>query len=76
MPKLPRLSGNEAMGVFLRMGFVKVRQRGSHVVLKKQTFDGKVGCVLPLHKELAVGTLAGALKQAKVSQDDFLRNCK
>jgi predicted RNA binding protein YcfA (HicA-like mRNA interferase family) len=48
--------------------------RGSHVVLKKSTMSGEVGCVVPLHKELAVGTLQGILKQAKVSPEEFMDN--
>lgn len=73
MPELPILSGNEAIQALQKLGFVRVRQRGSHVVLKKQTAAGEIGCVVPLHKELAVGTLRGILRQAKVDIDDFLR---
>jgi predicted RNA binding protein YcfA (HicA-like mRNA interferase family) len=36
------------------------------------TPDGEMGCVVPLHKELAIGTLAGILKQAKVSAQEFV----
>lgn len=72
MPKLPRISGKEAVRVIEKFGFVQTRQRGSHVVLKKKTASGDVGCVIPLHKELAFGTLQGILKQAKISVDDFL----
>ena len=39
---------------------VQTRQRGSHVV-KKQTAEGEVGCVVPLHWELAAGTLRSVL---------------
>jgi len=38
-PKLPSVSGEEAVRVLMRLGFVFVRQRGSHVILKKQTPD-------------------------------------
>ncbi len=44
----------------------------SHVILKKQTSKGDIGCVVPLHKELAIGTLLGILKQAKLSVEEFL----
>ena len=57
-----------------RLGFVQVRQRGSHVVLKRQTPKGDVGCVVPLHRELAVGTLRGILRQAGVTPDEFIEN--
>lgn len=36
MPKLPRIRASEVIGVLERLGFVQVRQRGSHVILKKQ----------------------------------------
>jgi hypothetical protein len=32
---------------------------------------GEQGCVVALHRELNAGTLAGVLKQAKVSGEDF-----
>jgi len=68
MPDLPHISGNEAINVFEKMGFKVVRQRGSHVVLRK---DDR-GCVIPLHKELAVGTLRSAIKQAGITDADFV----
>lgn len=68
MPKLPRISGQEAIQALKRLGFEQVRQSGSHVVLRK---DHK-GCVVPLHKELKVGTLAGLLRQADVTAEDFI----
>lgn len=72
MPKLRRVSGQEVVRVLERLGFVQVRQRGSHVVLKRKTPEGEVGCVVPLHPELAIGTLRGILKQAKVTPDEFM----
>ena len=72
MPRLRRVSGREAILALEKLGFVQVRQRGSHVVLKKETSEGAVGCVVPLHRELAIGTLRGILKQAGVTPDDFM----
>lgn len=74
MPKLPRISGQEVIKVLEHIGFQKVRQKGSHVILKKKTSKGDIGCVVPLHKELAIGTLRGILRQAKVTNVDFLNN--
>ena len=68
MPELPRISGPEAIRVFEKLGFAVVRQRGSHVVLRKQD----KGCVIPVHKELAIGTLRSAIRQAGISPDDFV----
>ena len=68
MPKLPRLSGAEAVRKLERLGFRVVRQRGSHIVMRR----GTSGCVVPSHRELKVGTLAGILRQAGVSTADFI----
>lgn len=68
MPKLPVLSGADVVKVLERLGFEQVRQRGSHVVMRR----GSVGTVVPLHKELKTGTLAGIIRQAGLSQDEFL----
>jgi len=74
MPKLRRVSGQEAIRALERLGFVQARQRGSHIVLKRQTHEGEVGCVIPLHRELAVGTLRGILRQARVTPEEFMEN--
>jgi predicted RNA binding protein YcfA (HicA-like mRNA interferase family) len=74
MPKLHKISGEVAIRTLEKLGFNKVRQRGSHVILKKQTSEGEIGCVVPLHKELAIGTLRGILKQARLSADEFVEN--
>ncbi len=68
MPRLPRISGEQAISVLERLGFQRVRQRGSHVVLRR----GASGCVIPLHKELAVGTLRSSLRQAAVAPETFI----
>jgi len=72
LASLPKVSGEQTIRALKRLGFVAVRQRGSHVILRKETEPGAVGCSVPLHKELAVGTLRGILKLAKVSTEEFL----
>lgn len=72
MPRLRRVSGNDTVKALENLGFVQVRQRGSHVVLKKTTASGAIGCVVPLHSELAIGTLRGIIRQAGVSVEEFL----
>jgi predicted RNA binding protein YcfA (HicA-like mRNA interferase family) len=74
MPELRQVSGEEAIRALERLGFVQVRQRGSHVVLRKRTAAGDVGCVVPLHRQLAIGTLRGILRQAGVAPEQFLQN--
>jgi len=74
VPELPRVSGAEVIRALERLGFTRARQRGSHVVLKRRTAQGEVGCVVPLHREVAVGTLRGLLRQAQVTPEEFLAN--
>ena len=72
MRRLRKVTGQEAIRALQRLGFEKVRQRGSHVILKKETSEGAVGCVIPLHRELKIGTLHGILRQAKVTPEEFM----
>ena len=72
MPKLRPVSGEEVIRALERLGFRQVRQRGSHVILKRETAQGVVGCVVPLHRELAVGTLRGILQQAHLTPEELM----
>ena len=72
MPRLRRVSGEETIRALERWGFRRVRQRGSHVILKKETAQGPIGCVVPLHRELAIGTVHGILQQAGLSAEEFM----
>ena len=74
MPRMPRISSKEAIRALERLGFEQVRQTGSHIVMKKATEEGDIGCVVPLHRELKVGTLSGILKQAQIAIEEFIEN--
>jgi predicted RNA binding protein YcfA (HicA-like mRNA interferase family) len=74
MPKMPRISSREAIRALERLGFEQIRQTGSHVVIKRVTEEGEIGCVVPIHRELKVGTLNGILKQAKVKVEEFIES--
>ena len=67
-PRQPVVSGERLIKALRKEGWEVVRQRGSHVVMRR----GARGCVIPLHRELAIGTLRSALRQAGVSPDDFV----
>lgn len=68
MPKLPRISGGEAVAALERLGFVVARQKGSHIVMRR----GSMGCVVPNHREIKTGTMAGVLRQAGVTPEHFI----
>jgi predicted RNA binding protein YcfA (HicA-like mRNA interferase family) len=74
MPKLPRIPSREAIRALKRLGFEEVRQTGSHLVLKRDTDDGVIGCVVPVHQELRVRTLSSILKKAQVTPEEFIEN--
>jgi len=68
MPKLPHVSGAEALRAFQNLGCEKMRQRGRQVAVRR----GSKGCVIPMHSELKIGTLSGLLRQADVSAEEFI----
>ena len=72
MPRLPRVSGAETVRALERLGFVVLRQKGSHIILRR----GSIGCVVPNHREIKIGTLGGILKQAGVSAEEFLESLR
>ena len=62
---LPRVSGAEVVKALGKLGFEVVSTRGSHCKLR----SGSAVAIVPLHKELAAGTLASVLRQASISAD-------
>ena len=74
MPKLRNIPGEEVVRILCnKFGFKITGRKGSHVRLSKITPEGKVGTVVPMHKELKIGTLKGILKLAKVDIEEFER---
>ncbi|MEW5937858.1 MAG: type II toxin-antitoxin system HicA family toxin [Candidatus Thermoplasmatota archaeon] len=72
MPRLRKVSGEAAVKILCnRFGFEISGRSGSHVRLSKMTPNGKVGTVVPMHKELKIGSLRGLLRLAKVDVDEF-----
>jgi predicted RNase H-like HicB family nuclease/predicted RNA binding protein YcfA (HicA-like mRNA interferase family) len=69
---LKKTSGKECVKILCnKFGFSIVRQKGSHIVLKKNSPEGTIGTVVPNHSELKIGTLKGLLELAKVSEEEF-----
>jgi len=56
-PKLPVVSGKGRIRVPEKLGYQAVRQKGSHVRLYHSTDTEKSPLTVPLHDELAKGTL-------------------
>lgn len=72
MPNLPGISGKRAVKALQRLGFVFLRQKGSHAILRR----GERGCVVPMHRQVNGWTMNGVLKQAGVAPEEFLKALK
>lgn len=70
-PRQPVVSGQSLVKALEAEGWKVARQRGSHVRLKKP--GHRLALVVPLHKELHKGTLAGILRDADLGPDDLRR---
>jgi predicted RNA binding protein YcfA (HicA-like mRNA interferase family) len=65
------VSGRRLIKALEKEGWETVRQRGSHVRLKKA--GRRNALVVPLHKEIKRGTLGGILRDADLSSEDLRR---
>lgn len=69
--KLPGLSGREVIKALSKVGYKVARQRGSHIILTKETESGKKAVVVPNHKEIDKGTLLEIIRQTGLTRDEF-----
>jgi predicted RNA binding protein YcfA (HicA-like mRNA interferase family) len=70
MPKLPGLKPRQVVSALEKAGFYTVRQRGSHLQLKK----GNLLVTVPMHSgDLKPGTLRSIIRQARMSVDEFMK---
>lgn len=80
MQKRPVVSGERLLKVLVRLGYEVIRQRGSHVRLRKLTVAGDHNITVPMHDELAKGTLNDILTQVSIwngiSEDDLIEMIK
>lgn len=68
--KYPILSPNEIIKILSKFGFYKISQKGSHAKYKND-YTNKI-FIIPMHSEVARGTLKSILEQADVTIEDFL----
>jgi predicted RNA binding protein YcfA (HicA-like mRNA interferase family) len=71
--KLPLLSGKQVLAALERLGFAEVHRRGSHIKMRHP--DGRM-IVFPIHDEVDRFTLRGALRDADVDLDEFLKQVR
>jgi len=70
MTRLPRISSRECIAALSRAGFYFVRQRGSHHIMRRDSPKRRV--VIPLHEELGVGLLKAIIRDAGLTNTEFM----
>ncbi len=69
MPKLPRIKPREAIRALERVGFVFIKQTGSHRIYVK----GKLGVTVAYHnKDLKPKTLKHIIQQSGLDLEEFI----
>ncbi len=71
-PKLPIVSGRQAVRVFERIGYVVVRQRGSHIRLRDESNPNHLPLTVPDHAFLKPGLLHQLLRDADLTVEQFI----
>jgi predicted RNA binding protein YcfA (HicA-like mRNA interferase family) len=71
-PKLSVVSGESLIRVLEKSGYVQVRQKGSHVRLRHATDPQRLPVTVPLHDEIAFGTLKRILRDSRISTDELI----
>jgi predicted RNA binding protein YcfA (HicA-like mRNA interferase family) len=71
MRRLPGISGRDCAKALGRAGFYLKRQRGSHMILRRD--DPFAQVVVPNHRELDRGTLRAIIRQADLGIEEFVR---
>ena len=70
MSKLPRVSGRQCIRALEKIGFYRVRQRGSHIIMRRDSPYAKT--VVPNDKELPPGTLRAIIRQTGLTVKEFI----
>ncbi len=68
--RLPTVSGERAVSAFLKAGWIKDRQHGSHAILVKPGHPATLS--VPQHRHLAPGTLRSLIRYAGMSVEQFV----
>lgn len=69
MPKLPQVSGDDIVKLLQHLDYQVVRQRGSHIRLRKVTSLGEHNITVSAHRVLAKGTLNDILNRVSLQNN-------
>jgi predicted RNA binding protein YcfA (HicA-like mRNA interferase family) len=73
MPRLPIISGKQAIKCFEKIGYQVIRQQGSHVRMRHKTNAAKQPLTIPRHKTLGKGLIRKLLRDAELTIKEFLK---
>jgi predicted RNA binding protein YcfA (HicA-like mRNA interferase family) len=71
-PKLPVLSGEDVIRALRKIGYEVVRQKGSHVRLRGKDNPQRLPVTVPMHREIAKGTLKNILADAGITVEELI----
>jgi predicted RNA binding protein YcfA (HicA-like mRNA interferase family) len=72
LTKVPSVNYPQVVAAFERAGWRVVRQKGSHIRVKKSSPTGTLTATIPAHKPIKRSTLAKLLKDAELDLEEFL----
>ncbi len=64
--KLPVISGKQLVKMMHSLGYIAVRQKGSHITMRLETNVGAHSITVPNHEEIAKGTLDDILNKVSI----------
>lgn len=70
MPKIKNISGKAVIKILESLGFVLLRQKGSHVTLKRTVSNIEQIILVPNHATIDRGTLYSIYKKLKLYVDE------
>jgi len=80
MPKLPQVSGPQVIKLIESLDYTRLRQRGSHVTLRKITSLGEHNITVPMHKVVAKGTLNDIITKVSlwnnITKEDLIKQLR
>jgi len=72
VPKLGVFSGLEIVQIMEAGGFIRARQKGSHMIMQKRLDGGTITVPVPLHRSVRIGTLQSIIRQSGIAREHFL----